>query len=472
MPYDHGHPPPDTAATLALLDATAAAQTAAERRFLLLDRSREAWPYQIAVLVTDGRIAGHSGAGEVDAQGPYAQWLGRLACELRGRPGGALSPADIADAALAAEWAEWWPDHLLWLPAAEGLASDAHAADASPAPHDAQAPAANGQASGLLLVRDLPWMADEADSLGRWFGLWRALDSGRRAEARVASAGGWRGFVNVMRHQPAARRRRIGWALAALIGVLCLPVHLTVRAPGEIVPRDPVVLRAALDGTVRELKVEPNQFVQAGQVLAELDDAGWSSRLQVAQQALLTAETEWRQTSQQALNDPRAKAQLAAAIGKVEEKRADVAFLGQQVRRTALVAPHDGVVLIQDAGGWPGRTVSAGEAVMKLARPGDQEVEAWLAAGDAIDLPDGTPMHLHLASRPGSPVEAKLRLYAFEAEHRPDAGLGYRLRGTLDGDATERLGARGTVRIDGPRVPLGYWVLRRPLAALRETTGW
>ena len=34
---------------------------------------------------------------------------------------------------------------------------------------------------------------------------------------------------------------------------------------------------------------------------------------------------------------------------------------------SALLAPHAGVVLIDDAGSWAGRTVQAGEALMRLA---------------------------------------------------------------------------------------------------------
>ena len=136
------------------------------------------------------------------------------------------------------------------------------------------------------------------------------------------------------------------------------------------------------------------------------------------------------------------------------------------------MAPHDGVVLIQDPGSWPGRTVAAGEPVMRLAQPQDQAIEAWLAVGDAIDLPEGAPMRLHLASGPGGAIEGRLSSYAYEAEQRADHGLGYRVRGELAEPSAARLGARGTVRIDGPWVPLAYWVLRRPLAALRESLGW
>lgn len=434
----------DAQATLHLLQACRAAAGEAERRFVLLNRSREAWPYQLALLWAEGRVQGHSGVGQLDPLGPYAQWLQGLLPSLAARPAGTLHVGDLP-AEQAAGWAEYWPAHALWLPAPESAGA------------------------GWLILRDLPWTEREAQALARWWTLWWQEEQLNR-RATAACQGGWAARWQRWRRLPRARL----WAGAALALLVALawPVNLSLRAPGELVPRHPVVVRALVDGTVRTLKVEPNQAVKAGQVLAEMDDAGWQGRLQVARQALTTAEAEWRQVSQQALMDPRAKAQLAAAQGRFEERRAEVGFLSEQVQRSVLVAPQDGVALIQDPGSWPGRSVVAGEAVMKLAEPQDQELEAWLAVGDAVDLPTGTPMWLHLSGQAGAPLPARLRLFAYEAEQRADLGLGYRLRGSLEGPVTERLGARGTVRLEGPRVPLVYWLLRRPLAALREATGW
>jgi len=438
-------------ATLHLLLSCQRVGSRAERRFVLLNRSREVWPYQSAVLLENGVALAHSGVGSVEQQGPYGLWLKRLAVALRQRKADGFQPGDVP-ADLQAEWADYWPAHLLHLPAA------GNSPDSPPT-----------QAPTLWLVRELPWSPREVAELQRWWQCWQQHDD---LAERVA-ARGRRGSWLRLRHFWQTRRGKLAAiATATLLGLLFWPVSLTLRAPGELVPREPVVLRAAIDGTVRSFKVEPNQPVKAGQVLAELDDAGWHGRLQVAQHAQATAEAELRQVHQQLLNDPRARSQVAAAQGKYEERRAEVTYLTQQVQRAVIVAPQDGVVLIQDPGSWPGRTVTTGEAIMKLAQPQDQEVEAWLAVADAVDLPAGTPMSLQLASRPGRPVAARLNLYAFEAEQRSDHGLGYRLRGTLDANASERLGSRGTVRIEGPRVPLIYWLLRRPLAALRESTGW
>ncbi len=447
---------PDSAQILTLLDAVRAASSAAERRFVLLNRSREAVPFHAAVLWQPALgLLDHSGVSSVDRHGPYALWLVRLLQALQGRPTGACT-CDELSTTLADEGAGWWPPHLLWLP---GERADEPA---------------------LLLVREVPWTADEIDGLTHWADLWRLneraagatrrrfIDPGALWAAWRAPAGSrargwisWRAWLRPGR-----------WLLAGLIALAFVPVPMTLRAPGELVPREPTVVRAAIEGTVRRLLVEPNQVVQAGQVLAEFDDQAHASRLQVARQTLATATAEWRQVNQQALGDARAKAQLPAVQGKLAQAQTELRFLEQQLQRTSLVAPHAGVVLIDDAGSWAGRTLQAGEPVLRLAEPQDQELEAWLAVGDAIELAEGIPMQLHLASRPADPVEARLRLYAFEAEQRPDGTLAYRLRGSLGAAASQRLGARGTVRISAPPAPLAYVVLRRPLAALREATGW
>lgn len=431
----------DSPDALHLLAAARSAEGAAARRFTLLNRTREHLPYHAAVLWQHGNLLGHSGASQIDTLGPYAQWLQRVARQRADAPG-TFEAGDLP-AALGSAWEEWWPPYGLSLPGTHGRL--------------------------LLLVRELPWTPAEIDALHDWFDLWQLAEQAAEADAprRLVDLGLLRRRLREFKP-----RRKTAAVLAAVAVLLALPVKLTVRAPGEIVPREPTVLRASVEGMARRLLVEPNQVVQAGQLLAELDDAAAASRLLVARQALATAEAEWRQTMQQALDDARAKAQLAVVQGRMEEKRTEVAYLSEQVRRTEVRAPHDGVVLVEDPGNWAGRTVAAGEPLLRLAKPEDQEVEAWLPVADAVELAEGSAVKLFLASRPASPVQARLRLYAYEASQRPEGGLAYRLRGSLAGAPTERLGTRGTVHVDGARVPLAYWVLRRPLAALREATGW
>jgi multidrug efflux pump subunit AcrA (membrane-fusion protein) len=261
------------------------------------------------------------------------------------------------------------------------------------------------------------------------------------------------------------------WAAASLAVAALWPVRLSVLAPGELVPRQPTVVRAPMDGVIDVFHVQPNQLVRKGAPLFGFDEAVIQSRLEVAQQALATATTELRQTTQQALGDPRARAQLALLGGRIEERRAEVTALRRQLERSRVLAPQDGVVLLDDPTEWIGRPIALGERVLRIARTDDIEVEAWLPIADAIVLPPGAAVTLYLNASPLAPVPARLRLVAHEAVQRPDGSHAYRVRAALDGATAHRVGLKGTAKLEGERVPAIYWAMRRPLATLRAWLG-
>jgi hypothetical protein len=109
---------------------------------------------------------------------------------------------------------------------------------------------------------------------------------------------------------------------------------------------------------------------------------------------------------------------------------------------------------------------------MRVAAPDDVEVEAWLALGDAIPLPVGAPVSLYLNASPLFSVPAQVRYVAHDAIQRPDGSYAYRVRAALDGKTTHRVGLKGTAKLSGSWVPLIYWIVRRPIAAIRQIIGW
>ncbi len=445
-----------------LLDLSRRARLAASARelgFLLANDTHALVPYRQAALwlASDG-VFTLSGLVQVEANAPYALWLAKLCRHLASQDAGApqaLTASDLPPE-LALDWGEWWPAHALWL--------------ALPAVPDK---AGTSAAAGCLLVRDDPWTPAEQTLLCEWVDVWwhafAALHRPRGASWRTA----WQRVRASLARQPQRRwwqQPALRWAALALV-VLGLPVRLTVLAPGELVPAHPVVIRAPLDGVVDVFHVQPNQLVQKDQPLFGFDEALIQSRLEVAAQALATAETEYRQTSQQALTDAKAKPQLAMLTGKIEEKRAEVAYLQDQLSRARVLAPQDGVALFDDPTEWIGRPVAVGERIMRIAAPGDAEVEAWLPLADAIALPAGSAVSLYLNASPLFSVSAQLRYMAHDAVQRPDGSFAYRVRATLNAPTEHRVGLKGTVKLHGGWVPLVYWVIRRPLATMRSTLG-
>ena len=153
-------------------------------------------------------------------------------------------------------------------------------------------------------------------------------------------------------------------------------------------------------------------------------DVGTSERQTIEQQTLAEAEAE-----------------AMAAMG-VEEK---------------------GAVVVTAGHGWHPGVVGLVAARLK---------ERYGRPAFAIALEPGSAVKLHLNSSPLFAVSATLRYVAHDAVQRPDGSYAYRMRATLDDKTDHRVGLKGTAKVSGSWVPAIYWMLRRPIAAVRQTVGW
>lgn len=422
-----------------------------ELGFLAVNESHALATYrQGALWLEEGGVQALSGVVQPEANAPYVQWLTQVCRVLHGqqRPSGSITSNDLPEH-LASQWSEWLPAYLLWLPM------------------QIQLKPGHVLPGALLLARDEPWPAHDIALLDEW----RDVLQYAYALRLYAEPLSWRRRLARVPGQIRRRPGRLAIGLVAFGLLLCLPVQLTVLAPGELVPAHPAMIRAPLDGVLGSFMVEPNQQVKAGQALFNFDDAPLQSRLDVARQALTTAEAEYRQMAQMAVYDNKSKAQLAALAGRIEERRAEADYLQGQLQRSRVVSPQDGIALFDDPSEWIGKPVTTGERIMRIAEPQDVEIQAWLAVGDAIPLEEGATVRLYVNANPFSPVAARMRYIAHDAEQQPDGSYAYRMRATLDAPTDQRVGLKGTVKLSGEQVSLAYWVLRRPLAAVRQMIG-
>lgn len=415
--------------------------------FLMVNATRQLLDYREALLwrADTGKVCACSGLAQVEANAPFMLFLARLCqawrgqllagewCELSAADG----PAEARD-----EWPEYLAKYLLWVPLRTR----------------------DGELLGsLLFSREQPLARPERAVLtllqDAYAHAWASLNGGTR-----------RPVVNLWRQRP----RRVALALTAVVLLLALlPVQQTVLAPAEIVPREPAVLRAPLQAVVERILVQPNQVVKAGEPLAQLDRRELESRLENARQSLTGAEAQLRQTRQQALFDERAKAALAELSSLREQARADVDYLQENLQRTLILAPRDGVAIFDDPSDWIGRPVALGERIMQVAAPHDTRLEIHLPVADAIDLQAGAEVRLFLNSQPGSPLQATLQRHGYRAAASADGSMAYRLDAQFsEADPRLRVGLKGTAKLYGQRTQLFNYLLRRPLAALRVHLGW
>ena len=411
-----------------------------ELYFVFVNETHGLVPYRQAILFgRDGAPLTVSGVADLEHGSPFAHWLKKFISPLvREMDHACQITSEDVDPSGAPDWASWLPTYGLLQPLT------------SPA---------GDRLGSLFLVGDRIWNEDEQSMLdvlaGAYSHAWMAL--GRPHKRRA-----WHGTKGVVK----------ALVLTVALGVLALPVPLTVLAPAEIIAVSPAIIRIPVEGVIETVLVEPNQEVATGDMLFRMDAASERNEFAVAQKIHGSLKAQHAQLSRRALSDPRSKRHLAETVGRIKEQETRILYLEQLIKRMDVFAPTRGSVIIDDPSSWEGRPVSLGEKIMSLADQKMVEVEAWLSVEDAIDLPLGSPVRIYLNSDPLTPVDAVLRTFSYEAQPRPSGVYAHRIRGEiLDKDRLPRLGLRGTARLEGETVWLAYWMLRRPIAALRQFAG-
>ena len=435
------------------LEQRARAATRAELEFLIVNDTTTAVPYQQAALwqqaPLDADALTLSGVADAERGGPYYAWLTRLidavALGARAAEPHAFGAADVTDA-LAREWSEWFPPHAFWCPL--------------PRRADGRV---DGLLGGLLLGRADPWQDADLQLLAPLAGAYaQSLQLHRQARGTSLRAR-WHGF---------ARRRPAQIAAVAVALAALLPVRESVLAPAEIVPVDPAPVRAPFDGVVDALQVAPNQPVHAGQRLVSLDRTELQTRYAVTQKALDMAREQYADTAQQALSDDKAKSQLAILASKVDQQQAELAYDQDMLKRADMTAPVDGVAVFDDADEWIGKPVALGERIMLIASPQRMQLEIQVPAASVVSFAPGSEVVFFSNLAPDRPAYGKLTFASYASAAGADGVLSYAFRAAFDAGQPAlqqlRLGLKGTAKIYGPRRMLALWLLRRPLALVRE----
>jgi hypothetical protein len=421
------------------------APTLAALRFTIVNETHALTPFrQAALFEPDGtklRLVAASGLVSVANDSPFAVWLTRFAQKFPSQD--AVHRLDFNDAndEDASNWSEWLPDHLLLVPL-------------------------KGKQDALrgwvMYAREQPWSDADTSLIERLHATYGYCHA---ALGRTQQSG-WTGAKKLFSH-------RNRWLIAGALALsMLIPVRLSVLAPAEVIALNAKAVSAPQDGVIGSFAVQPNTRVKAGDLLFSLDDSALMNRQQVAIQGLEVAKADAHIAQQRAFGDAKSKSEVAVAMGRVREKEAELAAVDSQAQRVEIRAEQDGVAIFADTNDWLGRPVQTGERVMQLAQPEDSGVLVWLSVADAINLELEAPVRLFLHTEPLSPRAARLIEASYQSSLSPDGVAAYRLRARFDqGTELPRIGLRGTARISGDWVVLGYYLFRRPLSTVREWTG-
>ena len=422
------------------------APTPAELACVVVNDTVNLLPYHQAVFwETDGRnrirIRHTSGTDQVTGNAPYILFLEGLIRSLGPLSKSRTLSAEEGDEAMAEEWKTWLPDTIRICPLNRR----------------------NGRAiGGLIFIRPLPWTRAEIsllDQVSQTFAYGMEAFEGRSPlwPARITTA--------------LLRPWRQVLALLILLGMF-IPVRLSVLAPMEIIPRDPVVVAAPMDGAIKDFMVSPNQTVTAGTPLFSLDDIRIRNEHDIAVRTLDVALADELRARQKAFSDQASRAELLLLKARVRQQQAAADYLAEQLERSMVRAPVQGVAVFNDVNDWLGRPVVVGEKILTLADPQKVMARISLPVADAITLAPGARIRIFLNIAPDTPLEARLGQASYEAGLTPDHILAFSLKADLaDASSSPRIGLRGTAKLYGDKVRLHYFLFRRPLAFLRQLLG-
>ena len=257
--------------------------------------------------------------------------------------------------------------------------------------------------------------------------------------------------------------------LLALVAAAWLPVPYRVVAPARIEGAVQRSVVALLDGFLLKSHVRPADVVRAGDVLIEL-----------ASQELLLEEGRWQATLTQHENAHAAalaradRAQYVIALGKAGEARAQLELLRQQLARTRLLAPIDGVVIKGDLSQNIGGPVKRGDALLTIAPADRYRLFVDVDERDIASVKPGLTGKLALASRPSEPlpfIVERVTPVAAVRDGRNAFEVEARLLSHESAQNPLRPGLQGVAKIDAGRQSFA-WILTHRFADWLRLALW
>jgi RND family efflux transporter MFP subunit len=251
-----------------------------------------------------------------------------------------------------------------------------------------------------------------------------------------------------------ATRRWLMGGAAALAALLLVPLPHDVGGRARVEGGQQRVLAAPTDGHVKAAHVRPGDRVRAGTVLLELmdDDLALQRERWLSQQA----QHENAYAAAMARAD---RVQAALSQARLDEALAQVALVDEQLGRSRIRAPFDGLVVQGDLSQAIGAPVRQGDALVTLASADQPRVVVEVDETEVARVRAGQRGRLRVSSLPWDTHEVEVERIAPQA-HAVDGRNVFDVHARMLAPADElRPGLQGRARIQvGWMPPLVAWL--------------
>lgn len=268
------------------------------------------------------------------------------------------------------------------------------------------------------------------------------------------------GMVTGWRSLRAPGKSTWRWALSAgvlaLVALVFVPLPYHIGGQARIEGAIQRTLVAPADGFLKAAMVRPGDQVEAGQVLVEMADQDLQIELRKWASELAQHENAYSAALAQA-----DRAQLVINQAKAGEARAKFELTEQQLIRTRIEAPFDGIVIKGDLSQSLGAPVQRGDPLLTLAPVDQFRVIVEVDERDIEGIRPGQSGRLALSALPWDTLPITVERITPMAT-AVEGGNVFEVEASIEAPAnTLKPGLRGVARIEAePRPLMWRWTHR------------
>jgi len=258
-----------------------------------------------------------------------------------------------------------------------------------------------------------------------------------------------------------------GAVAAAAVMLFCAPAPDDVRCNVTVQPTVRRFVVAPYDALLKKPLVKPGDFVERGQLLAQLDQREF--RLELAQ---LQAEHERfsKKCDAEIAAGQIAAGQLASL--EVQRVRLRQEQLEHRLQQSQVVSPVDGVIVSGDLHRAEGAQLTRGQTLFEVAPLEKMYAEIEVPDRDIQRIGGLEEVSIYLDTVASSAYAGKIRRVRPKSETRDGENI-FIAETPLDNvDKSLRPGMKGAARIHTGYAMLGWIWLRQPWTSLRAIAGW
>lgn len=266
------------------------------------------------------------------------------------------------------------------------------------------------------------------------------------------------------------------YGLLAIFLAMFLPVKMSVLAPCEIQAKNPYVVTSPIDGSIDEIKVSSNEYIEKDKLIVKIKDVDLINTYEISKKKLDTVQAELHSMKQAGFYDVDKKSQINRLESEVKLKEAELNYSKSLLEKTDIYSKTNGIVIVDNPNEWKGKPVITGEKILLIANPNEIEIKIMLSVKDALFLKENADVKIFLDNKIFETWDAKINQISYKPQVTPENIVSYKIIANFNdlkqNDTIPKIGLRGTAKIYSQEVTLFFYLFRKPITNLRQLVAW